>query len=276
MDILITVVTLLVLLSVVAYLIYYIIITVIEPIYIMVFNRPLYLHFYAFRKELHPLQKAFLEKYNSFYRRLPARYKGYFGHRVSKFIDTYTFAGREGLEVNDAMKLQVAATSVMLTFGMRDYLHRSVSAIILYPDIYQSGSGDYHKGEFNPAAKAVVFSWKHFNEGLDVESDNLNLGLHEFSHVIHYEARRRLMGVRGPLSIYVDTFQEIINFLNDKSSREQMIAAGYFREYAYTNEFEFVAVVLEHFFETPAEFKQKVPELYILVKKMINYRETWQ
>lgn len=276
MDILITIVTLLVVLSVVAYLVYYIVITVIEPIYIMAYNRPLYLHFYAFRKELHPLQSAFLEKNNAFYKRLPDKYKGYFRHRVAKFIDTYTFAGREGLEITDAMKIQVAATSVMLTFGMRDYLHRSVSAIVMYPDVYLSGSGNYHKGEFNPGVRAVVFSWRHFKQGLDVESDNLNLGLHEFSHVIHFEARRRLLGVRGPLSIYVDTFQEIINFLKDESNRKRMAASGYFREYAYTNEFEFVAVVLEHFFETPSEFKQKFPELYTLVKKMINYRENWR
>ncbi|WP_374707785.1 zinc-dependent peptidase [Flavobacterium sp. J372] len=51
------------------------------------------------------------------------------------------------------------------------------------------------------------------------------------------------------------------------------MASGYLRDYAYTNQFEFLAVVLEHFFETPTEFKQRFPELYGMVKRMINFRE---
>ncbi|WP_410603855.1 zinc-dependent peptidase, partial [Bacillus sp. SIMBA_008] len=47
----------------------------------------------------------------------------------------------------------------------------------------------------------------------------------------------------------------------------------YFREYAYTNKFEFLAVILEHFFETPEIFKREFPELYLNVKTMINFKE---
>jgi Mlc titration factor MtfA (ptsG expression regulator) len=49
---------------------------------------------------------------------------------------------------------------------------------------------------------------------------------------------------------------------------------NYFRLYAYTNQYEFIAVILEYFFETPREFKQKLPELYGMVKKMINFKES--
>lgn len=275
MDIFIALITVLLLLFTLLLLLYFILHTVVEPIFVLAYSRPLYVHFYPVRKKLHPLQISFLESNHAFYWRLSPKYKSYFGHRVATFLESFAFAGREGLVVNDAMKLQIAATSVMLTFGMRNYLHRSLSVIVLYPDIYLSGNGEYHKGEFNPAARAVVFSWKHFTEGLNYASDNLNLGLHEFTHVMHFDARR-YKGNGGSLAMYSDTFREITGYLADLQKRENLITTGYFREYAYTSEFEFVAVLLEHFFETPAEFEQKFPELYHLVKKMINYRESWR
>ncbi len=53
----------------------------------------------------------------------------------------------------------------------------------------------------------------------------------------------------------------------------RLLQSNYFRIYAYTNEFEFVAVILEHFFETPERFKEEFPHLYEKVKVMINFTE---
>lgn len=137
MDIFVALITvLLLLLFTLLLLLYFILHTVVEPIFVLAYSRPLYVHFYPVQKKLHPLQISFLESNHAFYRRLSPKYKSYFGHRVATFLESFAFAGREGLVVNDAMKLQIAATSVMLTFGMRNYLHRSISVIILYPDIY--------------------------------------------------------------------------------------------------------------------------------------------
>lgn len=49
--------------------------------------------------------------------------------------------------------------------------------------------------------------------------------------------------------------------------------SNFFRAYAFENQYEFVAVLLEHFFESPSEFKLQFPEIYIKVKLMINYNE---
>lgn len=246
--------------------------SIIEPAFIIVFNRPVYVHFYPFKKQLEPLHKRLLEANSRFYRRLSPIRQSYFRHRVASFIRHYEFVGRDGLVVTDEMKIEVAATAVMLTFGMRKYLPTIISAIILYPDAFTSANRqDLHKGEFNPLAGAVVFSWKHFVEG-NAYNDNLNLGLHEFAHVLHFDSVRK----RRPGSsavIYSDMFDKIMQYLAKPENRKKLIGAGYFREYAYTNQYEFIAVLLEHFFETPTEFRQKFPELYSMVKKMINYRE---
>jgi Mlc titration factor MtfA (ptsG expression regulator) len=53
----------------------------------------------------------------------------------------------------------------------------------------------------------------------------------------------------------------------------ELVASNYFRFYAYTNQVEFLAVILEHFFETPQVFKKEFPELYSNVRDMINFKD---
>lgn len=244
---------------------------IVEPAYMIVFNRPVYVHFYLMQKKLEPVQVRVLEQF-SFYRKLSAERQGYFRHRVHEFMNAYRFAGREGIDVTDEMKIRISATGIMLTFGMRNYLPTVFNTIIVYPDIFESGNGEYHRGEFNPSAKAIVFSWKHFEEGLEFDNDNLNLGLHEFAHALHFESLSR----RRPGSsavIYSDSYREVMNYFANPKRRQQIMEANYFRDYAYTNQYEFIAVMLEYLFETPNDFKQKLPELYTRVTRMINYRE---
>lgn len=244
---------------------------IIEPAYMLIFNKPLYVHFYLFPKKLDESQKAILRRDFKFYRNLSLVRKGYFEHRVHQFINNYTFLGR-GLEVTEEMKIKIAATGVMLTFGMRSYLPSVFKGIIIYPDIFESRTGNMHKGEFNPGVKAIVFSWKDFQEGLEFDNDNINLGLHEFSHALQLDS----LAKRRPGSsaiIYSDMFHEIMAYIDKPANRQRLMETNYFRSYAYTNPFEFIAVVLEYFFETPQEFKKKHPDLYDMVKKMINFRE---
>jgi Mlc titration factor MtfA (ptsG expression regulator) len=272
MEIFVALVTLSLVLMIALALLYFIFGRIIEPTYILLFNKPVYVHFYPFPKELSFSEKAVLEKHFRFYRNLSEQRKKFFRHRIHTFIENYQFVGREELEVTEEMKVKIAATAVMLTFGMREYLPDLFEVIIIYPDVFESRNGDYHKGEFNPGAKAIVFSWKHFKEGIDFDNDNLNLGLHEFAHALHLNAMgRKRLG--ASFSIYVDMFEKIREYSAVAYNREKIMNSGYLREYAYTNQYEFMAVVFEYFFETPQEFRQKLPELYEMVKKMINYRE---
>lgn len=245
---------------------------VIEPAYILMFNRPMYVHFYPVKQNITRKEELILLEHFSFYEKLSSKRKSYFRHRVAAFINYYTFAGRDELEVTREMKLKIAATSVMLTFGMRQYLPDMFSVIVLYPDVFLSGSGNYHKGEFNPKAGAVVFSWKHFEEGILYNNDNINLGLHEFAHVLHIDSHRRRK-VGSSSVIFSDMLSKIWEYVQTPDNRDALIASGYLRSYAYTNQFEFIAVLLEHFFETPQQFSEQFPVLYKHVRAMINYRE---
>ena len=250
---------------------FYIVITIIEPLYIYSFGKPIYVHFYLFPKKLNFSESTLLQVNFKFYSNLTEKKRTYFDHRVQKFINRYSFEGREGLQVTQEMKLKIAGTAIMLTFGMRNYLSGSYKTIVIYPDIYKSGNGNYHKGEFNPGQGEVVFSWAHFNESLIVKNDNLNLGIHEFTHVMHIDAVRKR--AKASAAVYSDMFAKILHYLSDENNRQHLIAIGYLREYAYTNTHEFIAVILEHFFETPETFKKHLPELYEMIRIMINFND---
>jgi len=152
---------------------------IVEPTYMMIFKRPLYIHFYLFPKKLTANQKQILEKEFSFFRRLTQKKKVFFEHRVATFIKQYQFIGKKEILVTDEMKITIAATYVSLTFGMRHYLIGLFNKIIIYPSAYFSTTNQaYHKGEFNPIMKAVAFSWDDFILGHQTTNDNF--GFHNF------------------------------------------------------------------------------------------------
>ncbi|WP_035651777.1 zinc-dependent peptidase [Flavobacterium sp. ASV13] len=242
---------------------------IIEPIYLLMFNKPLFLFWYPILKQIDPRDKTILEGEFPYYFNLSDKKKRYFEHRVGCFIEHYNFEGKE-IEVTQEMKLIIAGTYVMLTFGMRNYLLELFENIIIYPTAYYSTINQaYHKGEYNPRMKAVVFSWEDFQSGHKTQ-DNINLGLHEFTHVLHFYSRKS--SDPGAV-IFFDEFTEIEKYFDDEYLTNKLKERNYFRDYAYTNKFEFLAVILEHFFETPEIFKKEFPELFERVKLMINYSE---
>ena len=240
--------------------------------YVEYINKKLfYNHLYLSKKRLNKRQQSILRKEFSFYRKLNTKYQEYFEHRMVRVIKRLEFIGKD-IEITEEMKVVIAATQVKLTFGLRDYLIKSVDRIIIYPaEFYSQTNKTYHKGEFNPAYRALVLSWKDVLYGYEIEDDNLNLAIHEFIHAIHFY----FMSVRRnstSAAIFIDSFKELVTHLDeDEALKKRLISSGYLRDYAYTNQFEFLSVIVETFIETPTEFRTNFPELYQKVKMMLNY-----
>ncbi len=269
-DFLITVIGYLIWILIGVYFSWFIVARILEPIYIMIFNRPLYLYFYPVLKKASDAQRKILNDNVPFYRRLSPRRKKFFEHRIVDFIESYAYYGKNGLILTDEIYVMVASAYVMLTFGMRNFKTDVFNKIIIYPDSYHSTINDVlHNGEFNPMLKAVVFSWKHFREGFQVGSDNLNLGIHEFAHVLHFHGFKKN---DRSAEIFADEYVKLMKEVKHPANAQRLIDSDYFRIYAYTNEYEFLAVILEHFFETPRDFEKEFPRLFKNVKRMINYQ----
>lgn len=242
----------------------------VDSIYAYMFNKPLFIHFYPVKKRLSKQQKKYLQEHISFYKKLDDIHKIYFEHRLVNFMRTYDFISRDGLKITPEVKVSIASSYVKLTFGMRRYLTSVFDKIIVYPSIFYSTLGkQYHKGEFNPMFKAVVFSWEDFLLGDTIENDNLNLGIHEFTHALTFHGKKR-QDVNA--TVFYETYMEITDFLTKEDRVEAVKQTNYFREYALTSKLEFVAVVMEHFFETPKALQQQFPKLYSKIETMLNYK----
>ena len=110
---------------------------VIEIIYLRNYKKPLVVFANVNFYQLQESQKQILSQNFQFYKQLKPKYKRYFEHRIANFINTYEFVGRD-ISVTEEMKVTIAGTAIMLTFGMRDYLNPLFKRIIIFPDIYYS------------------------------------------------------------------------------------------------------------------------------------------
>lgn len=237
--------------------------------YVLKNKKPYFVHFYTFLRKLSPLQNDILKNHFIFFNKLSEKDKAFFEHRVVSFINDKDFIGR-GIQITDEMKVLVASTAVMLTFGFRDFYIGLIQKIVVYPDKFYSKTNEkYHKGEFNPKLKTLVISWADFKTGYEKPKDNINLGIHEFVHAIHLNS----LNERDISStIFTDTFEELIElFTKNQLLRDELTQSHYLRNYAFTNQFEFLAVTIETFIESPQEFKSQFPEVYYKIRQMLNF-----
>jgi Mlc titration factor MtfA (ptsG expression regulator) len=246
----------------------YIVFRIMETKYAQRTNKLLYRDMFLFRT-LSRKQKEFLSKNFSFYTSLNQRQKRRFEHRVATFIKQKEFIGRDGFVVTQEVKLLIAAVGCMLTFGRKHYVYNLIENILIYPEPFYSAINEtYHKGEFNPRQKALVLSWPDFEHGYRITDDNLNLGIHEFMHALQLDARHStdLDALR-----FEKQFRLIFDRLKDKDLRDRLDEVKYFRAYAFTNQYEFMAVLAEYFFESPVDFKTHFPKVYAHTKVLLNF-----
>ncbi|WP_121908070.1 zinc-dependent peptidase [Ulvibacter antarcticus] len=241
---------------------------VFENWYASKYNKPLFRHYWVFKK-LPKVQLDIIEKEFEFYKKLSEKHKRQFQHRVATFIAEKKFIGRENLEVTDRMKVLIASAGCMLSFGRKNYEYSLINFILIYPkEFYSAINDDYHKGEFNPRERALVLSWKDFEQGNKVADDNMNLGIHEFMHAMQLESRQSkdIDAVR-----FAKQFQNILVQLTDQNVKNKLDETRYFRAYAFTNQYEFMAVLAEYFIESPMDFKRHFPKLYSHTQKLLNF-----
>ena len=237
--------------------------------YVLKNKKPYFVHFYTFLRRLSPQQNDILKNHFIFFNKLSEKDKTFFEHRVASFINDKDFIGR-GIQITEEMKILVASTAVMLTFGFRDFYIGLIQKIVVYPDkFYSKTNKNYHKGEFNPKLKTLVISWADFKTGYEKPKDNINLGIHEFVHAIHLNS----LNERDISStIFTDTFEELTELLaKNHLLRDELTQSHYLRNYAFTNQFEFLAVTIETFIESPQDFKLQFPEVYYKIRQMLNF-----
>lgn len=223
--------------------------------------------FYLPRK-LHHSQLALLQQKFTYYKRLPAYYQVRFETRMVHVLNKLNIEGRNGLIITEEMRLLLAACLVKLTFGYRLFHIAGFHKIILYPEAYYSHQTQSHnKGETNITG-VVVLSWKDTLAGLAVEDDNLHLALHEFAHAL-YLSHARQLGVDQRFSLHWPLW---LRYVQQAGNLDKLRATGFFRDYAFSNQAELFACMVEAFFESPGKFSQVHPTLFGIMSRLLNQK----
>ncbi|MCX6352622.1 MAG: zinc-dependent peptidase [Bacteroidetes bacterium] len=177
--------------------------------------------------------------------------------RHLEFVDA-----EEGEFITETMEVCVSASLAQITFGWQDYLPPNLKKIVLFKDTYYSNL--FHRDVKGLTfAHHTMLSWRYFEEGFKDETDKLNLALHEMGHVLWVNRKS-----------YPEEDEEIKEW--EWFAKQEMAKmldnpeTAFLREYAATNLAEMWACSIETFFEAPVEFKQKLPEIYGKMAKILN------
>ncbi len=204
-----------------------------------------------------------------FYGKLSDTNKKKFKKRLLRFRSRKKIVFHEDVEKQDDIKLLLSATVAMLTMGMRDFMVLSIKRIIIYPTYYYSVfTRQNHYGEYNPALKIVVFSAEQLFHGFKIPNDNVNLAVHEFAHAISFNVLNK-QSFQG--WSFMHGLRKLKRMYTSKDFLNKLETTTYFRAYGKTNIHEFFAVAAENYIETPAIFKRDFPELYAIMKRMLNF-----
>ncbi|TXE02532.1 zinc-dependent peptidase [Algoriphagus aquimarinus] len=231
---------------------------------------------YLNRRKITSSERTILENTFPYYQRLNQKHKNEFVKKLELVLTGKSFIGRSDIRViTPEMKVLIGATIVMVTFGWDDLRLPHFSKILIYPDSYYSTiSKQYHRGEVNPRHGIIAMSWNCFLNGMENESDGVNLGIHEVAHALKLENQIYYNGESEFFNpeIY-DDFKIMANEEIEKIKAGNLTV---FRSSAGFNEDEFFAVALETFFEKPHKFFEYNPVLYgTLVRLMRQDPRVW-
>ncbi len=224
-----------------------------------------------FRLYYRPIFDRFINHKYAYYTDLPKSLKSKFLHLMRDHYEYFEFVPRD-MQLTRAMKALIACAAAQLLLFLPSRGLTYYKRIIVYPDYYNSMiTHRKHKGEVNPGLKVIVFSWRGIVEGLQHESDGINLLLHEFAHALWLEQKIMAQHYQVLESTWVARFEQYAQTqIANITSHED----HFFRKYAFENVEEFFAVSVENFFERPDKFQQAQPELYHILVALFKQDPT--
>ncbi|MDQ3035645.1 MAG: zinc-dependent peptidase [Myxococcota bacterium] len=218
------------------------------------------------RTPLSGSMRELLEEKIELYRRMPDEEKARFEKEVKFFLDEQIVTGPRGAALPERLRILVAASAVIIVFGRRGFRYPKLRDVVVYDeafdDEYEQGHDKNILGMVHGQGP-ILFSARALEHGFANTKDGLNVGLHEFAHVLDFETGA-VDGV--PSFMPWKNVKPWLHVMHDEVKRVET-RGSILRQYAATNEAEFFAVATEAFFERPKVLRQKHPELYELLKE---------
>jgi Mlc titration factor MtfA (ptsG expression regulator) len=200
-----------------------------------------------------------LERAYDHYERLDGPWRSRFDDDLRIFLAEKRITG-VGTEVDDELRLLVAASAVSLSVGWPEYEWDQLTEVLVYPDDFDRDyrfGGDERAGETHPWG-TVILSAPALLESFEVPDDAFHVGLHEFAHLLDVD-QSHFDGI--PVGL---TGEEAGRWSAVAEREMEKMRAGrsLFDDYGAHDPVEFLAVAVEAFFELPQRVRRRHREVY--------------
>lgn len=212
-------------------------------------------------------------------RRLPADLQLQLKRHVQVFMAEKEFVGCGGLQINDEIRVTIAAQACLLLLNRRTDYFADLTHILVYPDSFlvnrvqndQAGVLQEQRqvlsGESWSQGK-VILSWADVVQGAAEIDDGRNVVIHEFAHQLDQEDGHAngvpWLGRREYRERWARVFEREFARLQQQADTRQPSLLDH---YGATDPAEFFAVVSEVFFEQAPQLAAQHPELYELLSR---------
>lgn len=214
-----------------------------------------------------------LEENVLFYQKLDTAEKKRFQEEVYDFLEDIEITGVE-VEVSDIDRLFVASSATIPIFNFSEWRYKNLKQVILLREHFNHSLETEGKERRllgmvykSPFIKKMILSQKSLHHGFSNKTDKLNVGIHEFVHLID-KADGKIDGIP---EILLEN-HEIIPWIKLMQNTIKKIERNKTKinKYGATNEAEFFSVISEYFFERPKLLKRKHPELYEMLENIFT------
>jgi len=176
--------------------------------------------------------------------------------------------------VEDIDRIYIAASAIIPVFNFEDWEYFNLHEVLLYPDSFdheykQAGGGRNILGMVGTGAMnhVMILSQHELRQAFINTTGKENTAIHEFVHLLDktdgdIDGLPESLADKKYIVPWLRLMQHEISLINEGKSD--------INPYGGTNEAEFFAVVAEYFFERPALFEKKHPELYKVLEKIFK------
>ncbi|WP_261353364.1 zinc-dependent peptidase [Telmatocola sphagniphila] len=218
-------------------------------------------------RRLSIMQRAFptegekiLERHVAYFRSLSDPEKARFRQLWKIFLNEIRIIGIR-TEVDDTVRLLVAASAIIPIFGLHDWEYHRLGEVLIYPESlsekYQTTGNAYENilgmVGLKHLSGVMILSKLSPLAGFDNAISSNNLGVPEFARLISHEEVEHGLPLEVPWQSIKRWAQYVAEALSHPAKNHP-----YINDYAYTNEREYLAVLAEYFFKSPEICRKKI------------------